>query len=365
MSDSKLRVLFTGYAPVHFVCFLPLFRRLVNEPDIEIHVAGGLREKTEEGHRFHTSAMYRPFGLSARQMLSMDEIAERDFDLLFAANTKMLMPRSAKASVQVFHGISFRNRAIRKENLGADYFFMAGPYMKRRFVEADLIGENDPRALDIGFMKTDRLVDGSLDRDALLASYGFDGSRPVLLYAPTGQKHCSMETMGMDFIRAVQESGKYDLLVKLHDHPHGCTENWAARVAEVENRHTRLVESFDVTPLLFMADLLVTDASSVSSEYSLVDRPMVFLDVPKLLKKAAGKEGSMMDTETWGRNGGLIVPDPEAALLAIEESLARPANKSEIRRQMAQDLFFNPGKSVDHALAWIRQSFVPSLSVAS
>ncbi len=363
---QPLRVLFTGYAPVHFVCFMPLYKQLVQEPGVELHVAGGLREKREDGnHRFHLHEMYRPFGVPTDRMLTMDEIANRDFDILFGANTKMLMPRSVKKKIQIFHGVSFRNRAIRKENLGADYFFMAGNYMRRRFEEADLLEPNDPRAINVGFLKTDGLVDGSLDRQSLLASYGFDGSRPVLLYAPTGQKHCSMETMGMDFIRAVQATNRYDLLVKLHDHPHGCTENWAAKIAELENQHTRLVESFDVTPLLFLSDLLITDASSVSSEFSLLDRPMVFLDVPKLLKKAAKKDGSMMDLATWGRNGGEIVPDPEAAIAAIDHALANPAAKSEIRRESAQDLFFNPGASVDFAMDWLRDNFINQPALVS
>lgn len=364
---QPLRVLFTGYAPVHFVCFLPLYKRLVQEPGVELHVAGGLREKRPEGFRFHLNAMYGPFGVPRERMLSMEEIAERDFDILFGANTKMLHPRSVDTKIQIFHGVSFRNRAIRPENLGADYFFMAGKYMRRRFEDANLLKDGDERAIDVGFLKTDGLIDGSLNRQSLLASYGFDGTRPVLLYAPTGQKHCSMETMGMDFIEAVQATGKYDLLIKLHDHPHGCTENWPAKIAELENDHTRLVESFDVTPLLFLADLLITDASSVSSEYSLLDRPMVFLDVPKLLKKAAKKDDSMMDLSTWGRNGGEVVPDPESAIKAIEHGLANPANKSEIRRQAASDLFYNPGSSVDFAMDWLRANFLnqPALTSAS
>ena len=60
---------------------------------------------------------------------------------------------------------------------------------------------------------------------------------------------------------------------------------------------TKDIEENDVTPLLFLADLLMTDASSVSSEYSLLDRPMVFLDVPKLLAKVAEKPG-FVDQET-------------------------------------------------------------------
>ena len=114
-----------------------------------------------------------------------------------------------------------------------------------------------------------------------------------------------------------------------------------------------------------MADLLITDASSVSSEYSLLDRPMVFLDVPKLLAKAAKKEGSMMDDDTWGRKGGIIVHNPDEAISAIASSLAPPEDQSDFRQAMADDLLFNPGCSVDSAMNWLRSSFITQTAVTA
>lgn len=356
--SAPLRVLFTGYAPVHFVCFQPIFERLLAEPGVEIHVSGGLREKTETGHLFHPLAMYRPLGVPADRILTVEQIAGMDFDLLFASNTKMLKPRSVGSCIQVFHGISFRNRAIREENLGADHFLIAGPYMERKFVEAGLLEPDDPRVVRSGFVKTDRLVDGSLDRAQLLSTYGFDGSRPVLLYAPTGQRHCSLDLCGLELIRKLKETGKYDLLIKLHDHPHGATRNWPAEIGELQDRHTILSDSLDVIPLLYLADLLISDASSVSNEYALRDRPMVFIDVPKLLEKAANKEGSMMDLATWGRSGGPVVRTADEAVAAVAEGLADPGRYSPQRRQIAADLFFNPGRATDFAVDWLRRHFL-------
>ncbi len=359
--STHRRVLFTGYAPVHFLCFQPLFERLLAEPGVDVYVAGGLREKTEDGHVFHPLAMYRPLGVPSSSILSMEQIAEMDFDLLFASNTKMLKPRSVGKCIQVFHGISFRNRAIRKENLGADHFLIAGPYMERKFVEAGLLQEDDPRVVRSGFVKTDRLIDGSLDRKKLLDTYGFDGSRPVLLYAPTGQKHCSLDLCGLELIQKLKETDQYDILVKLHDHPHGSTRDWPAEIGALQDRHTILSDSFDVIPLLFLADLLISDASSVSNEYALRDRPMVFIDVPKLLAKAAKKEGSMMDLQTWGRSGGPVVQTAEEAVQAVADGLADPEQYSEARRRIAADLFYNPGQATDYAVDWLRRtSFQPA-----
>ena len=60
------RILFTGYAPVHFVCFRPLFDQLSLDPDVEVLVSGGLRS-TDEAGQLHqdAAAMYASFDLPA------------------------------------------------------------------------------------------------------------------------------------------------------------------------------------------------------------------------------------------------------------------------------------------------------------
>jgi hypothetical protein len=354
---TPLQVLFTGYAPVHFVCFQPLYQHLRATSGVEVWFGGGLRSASETGMRHDPHALFAPFGIPAERVLALEEIRARDFDLLFAANSKLIEPRSVVKRVQIFHGISFRNRAVRGKNMGCDHYFVVGPYMLRKFREAGLFGQDDPRALPIGFMKTDRLVNGTLDRRTLLEHYGFDGSRPVVLYAPTGLEHNSLETMGVEVVERLRASRSFDLLVKLHDHPKVTSVDWAARLAPLENEHTRIVREFDVIPPLFLADLLVTDASSVASEYALLDRPMVFLDVPELIAGALAKNGSMADLDCWGRRAGTLVSRPEDALGALDDALAHPERHGELRRAMASDLFFHPGRATEHAVAWMRECY--------
>ena len=322
--------------------------------DFDVHVSGGLRSESDAGDRHHdAAAMYGPLGVPETRVRTVEQIADMDVDLLFGANTNLIMPRSVGRRIQLFHGISFRNKAVREENLGCDHYFIVGPYMRRKFAESGLLPEGEPRALPIGFLKTDRLLNGTLDRAALLRQHGFDGSRPVILYAPTGQKHNSMETMGEKVIRSLAATGQYDLLIKLHDHPKDDSINWFERLAPLEDAHTRVAREADVIPLLFLADLLITDASSVSSEYSLLDRPIVFLDVPKLIAKAS--RGGALDLDTWGRKGGLLVERPEEAAKAVADSIENPGRLSAIRQAMAADLFYNPGRATDAAWAWLEQ----------
>ena len=357
---SPTRILFTGYAPVHFACFKPLCDRLVNDRQIDVHVSGGLRQKTKHGTLYDHRGLYDRFGLAPDKVLSVEQIKEQDFDVLFAGNTKMILPRSVGMRIQIFHGVSFRNKAVRAENLGADFYFLVGPYMQRAFSRAGLLAPDDPRGLPIGFLKTDRLLNGELDRQALLDKHGFTGERPVVLYAPTGQKHNSLETMGEQIIERLAGTGQYDLLIKPHDHPKKTDIDWFAQLDRLQDHHTRLVSDPDVIPLLFMADLLITDASSVSNEYALLDRPMVFLDVPELIAKARNAKGAMVDLDTWGRRSGPLVREPNEIVAVVERSLEDPGRFSEVRQAIAADLFYNPGTATDAALEW----FSPTVALA-
>jgi CDP-glycerol:poly(glycerophosphate) glycerophosphotransferase len=347
------RILFTGYAPVHFVCFKPLYDSLVGEPDIEILVSGGLRSRSSDGMRHHdTAAMYDQFDLAPHTVVDAADVGDLDVDILFCSNTKPIKPHSYALSVEMFHGLSFRNRAVRTERVSYDRYFILGPYQHRRLLQRGVIHDDAAQGVPIGFPKTDRLVDGSLSRASTLAGLGLSGERSVVLYAPTGAHENSLETFGEELVRRLGASSEFDLLVKPHDHAKAAID-WFDRLAPLETDHVRLLRSADVIPALHAADLLISDASSIANEYLLLDRPLVFLDVPELLA-AAADEDDRLDLDTWGRKGGLVAQDVDEALRAIDEGLSKPDAQSDTRRAIAGDLFYNPGTATSMAVDRLR-----------
>ena len=84
---------------------------------------------------------------------------------------------------------------------------------------------------------------------------------------------------------------------------------------------------------------------------------MVFLDVPKLIASMMAREGSMLDMDTWGRRGGVIIKKPDKIVEAVDSSLANPSQHSDVRKAMAKDLFYNPGSATDEAIAWMSRAF--------
>lgn len=354
-SGRARRILFAGYAPVHFVCFRPLYERLRRLRGVDVVLSGGRDAGTAGEHALTAKELYAPFRVPPRQVAPLSRIRRQDFDLVFCAHVSGYFPRRDAGRIQLFHGVSFRNMAVRRDVLVYDHLFIVGPYMRRLFTENQLLRDGDPRLVPIGFPKLDALVDGSLSRRHILTRLGLPGRRPVVLYAPTGQKDNSLETgVGEAVIERLRRTGKYDVLIKLHDHPRDRATDWPARLRPLLDRHTKLVTDYDVVPYLFVADLLITDASSVSNEYALMDRPMVFLDVPQLLA-AMTKKGVSLDLDTWGRKGGVTVRWPDEAVEAVASSLAHPRRGSAVRRAMARDLFYNPGRATDAAMEWIQQ----------
>lgn len=351
------RILFTGYAPVHFVCFRPLFDALRRDPGTEVLVSGGVRSVAGEGPRHDTAAMYDSFDLPEGAVVDAADLPDLDVDVLVSASTKPIKPRSYQQGVQIFHGLSFRNRAIRSQNAGYDHYLLLGPYMRRTFERRGIMTPDDPRAAEVGFPKTDRLVDGSLDRATVLRELGFSGDRPVVMFAPTGAHGNAMEVYGEQLVKQLTASGDYDLLVKPHDHPKAPI-NWSERLAPLEDEHMRLLRSYDSVPALLASDVLISDASSIANEWLLLDRPLIFMDVPILLASAAA-EDDRLDLDTWGRKGGTVVADVAEAERAVADALAQPDAQSEMRRTIAADLFYNPGTATAAALARFREAVRP------
>jgi CDP-glycerol glycerophosphotransferase (TagB/SpsB family) len=115
----------------------------------------------------------------------------------------------------------------------------------------------------------------------------------------------------------------------------------------------RVVRGLDVVDYLLAADLLLTDASSVAIEYTLLDRPIVFIDVPKLLKNVT-RRGAPLDLTTHGRKIGSLARTPAEVVREIESGLERPGERGELRRATARDVFHDPGGATERVVSIVR-----------
>ncbi len=340
---TRKRVLFTGYAPIHFVCFLPVFLELAKDPRIELFVSGGFKSTSESGEiTFDLNGFYDRFPIDRKCVIPVETVREEHFDVLVSAHlSDTLFPKSVGKTVQIFHGVSFKNLAVRDKALRYDLLCLPGLYHAELYRKSGFIKDDSARCLLTGFAKIDSLVSGTLDKNALLSTLGLSTDLPTLLFAPTGEKYNALDTMGVKVIKAIADAGKWNLLVKPHDHPKKKVD-WFEELAPFESERLKLVKDKDIIPYLHAADLLITDASSVAVEYTLMNRPIIFLDIPKLFKRLK-KRAPNLDLDTYGRKIGRIVGKSDNLIDAIADSLANPDREAGIRKKMSDHIFHTPG----------------------
>lgn len=351
---AKKRILFSGYAPVHFICYLPIYQKLRQDPDIELFLSGGFRTKTKEVETFSIDGFYDDFPVDRSGIMSVQQTKKEDFDVFVCAHTgATLFPRHTGHSVEIFHGVSFKNLSIREKVLQFDTLCIAGRYHAERFEQQGLVRPGT-RYLLTGFPKADKLVSPDFDRLELFKKLELDPDKPTVLFAPTGEKGNALDVWGKDVIRALAGEEQWNLLVKPHDHPKK-ESDWFKKLAKFESHRMKLVHDRDITGTLRIADLLVTDASSVAVEFTLLDKPLLFMDVPGLIDRIK-RRAPAIDLETYGRKIGTTVNSPDKLTAAIADSLAHPDREGEIRRKMAKHLFHKPGGSVDRVVGVVRHA---------
>jgi hypothetical protein len=345
--SEKRRILFAGYAPVHALCFLPIYRQLASDPRVDVYLSGGFRQGKGENVTYRLDGFYDPFAVDREKLIPVERLAHEDFDVLVCSHlSDVFFPRQVKKTVQIFHGVSFKNLAVREKALRFDILCLPGRYHADLYRQNGLLRDNSSTFLLTGFPKVDALVSGEHDRCTTLENLGLDPSRRTVLFAPTGEKYNALESMGIEVIWRIAQEQSWNLLVKPHDHPKNKID-WFSELATLENERVKLVRGLDVLPLLNAADVLMTDASSVAVEFTLLDRPIVFLDVPKMFKKVTERAPSL-DLETYGRKIGLVVKKPRSIVAALEACMEGLGEESEIRKTMARHVFHRPGQASDN-----------------
>ena len=337
------RVLVYVRAPMNFIVMAPVYRRMASDARVKfffITSEGASREadvysEAEEG----------------LTVLRASEARLMKFDACLAADFIWLtLPRGTRR-VQMFHGVAGKYANVydtpEQSVRGWDRLFFINRRRLQNFIRVGAIDADSPAARLVGMPKVDCLVDGSLSRNAVLEKLGINPQRKVVLYAPTWSAHSSLVTMGQELVERLVAAG-YAVIVKLHDRSHDPQEvnsggvDWVSRFGPLlRDSGGHLATSSDSCPYLAAADVMITDHSSIGFEYLLLDRPLVRIEVPELLKQA-NVNPEYVDLLA---KASLSVTTASETLAAVERGLAEPGLNSEARRVVASDLFHSPGNA--------------------
>ncbi|MCX8037128.1 MAG: CDP-glycerol glycerophosphotransferase family protein [Candidatus Sumerlaeia bacterium] len=352
--DGKKRIVFYAVSPVKYIHFRPIHERLRRDDRFEIYLTGHL---FRHGRAADLYALFDlPPGAQVIEENDLDELPQ--IDLWISADYRLpsrLLDRRSPArkacKVQIFHGVSMKNGAIQENMKRFDKLCLVGPRMKRLFIESQLYSPDADAFEETGMPKTDCLLDGSLDREVIFRKLDLQPDRPTVLFAPTWVKGSNLvDTLGMALMRQFA-SLDCNFLIKLHDSffdPTKETINWQERLEQLRSERVRIIRDPDCCPYLFISDLLISDASSIANEFTLLDRPLIFMKVSSEILH----HYKHADLE-HGQESGWTISNATEFKSLLSYALQHPNEHSAVRRRKAQDLFYNPGKATDAVIGFI------------
>ena len=334
---------------MNFATVAPIVDRLQHDPRIKMYLTTSETPDRTADVYASASPAHQRIRPSAAALLHFDAYLTADF--LWAR-----LPRGTRR-VQTFHGVAGKFRTVYDSPVnsmrGWDRLFFINALRLQNFIDIGAIDADSPAIRLIGMPKLDCLVDGSLERDKILESLGIEPKRKTVLYAPTWSKYSSVASMGEELVRRLGSSG-YTVIVKLHDRSrqgddyHAGGVDWGQRLLPILQTVGGVLATGSNSSLyLAAADLLITDHSSVGFEYLLLDRPLLRIHVPELLKNTDIEPlyvQLMADAAT-------SVSSIEDLEKAVDRNFTNPGEKSTSRKEVANKMFYRPGTATARAIA--------------
>jgi hypothetical protein len=344
--SGRRRVLVDARTPVNFTMVAPIVRAMAADRHVQFFFTAS-EEPGRMAAIYHEAPGVRTIHPRRAALMKFDAYVASDF--MWAS-----LPRGT-CRVQIFHGVGGKygfdapTRSMREWHR----LFFVNERRLRNFIAAGAIDADSPAIRLVGMPKADCLVDGTFQRERVLASLGLDPSRPTVLYAPTWSPASSLNAIGVDLVQGLLQM-PINVIVKLHDRSRDLRErysggvDWAARLQPLlPAGQAALAPGHDISPYLVASDVMVTDHSSAGFEFLLRDKPIVRIHRPELIALA----NIHADYVKLLASVAESVDDAAGALSAVERGLADPAARSLERRRVAADLFYQPGGATARAVA--------------
>jgi CDP-glycerol glycerophosphotransferase (TagB/SpsB family) len=346
---EKRQVLVDGRTAMNYATVAPIVEGLQKDSRVKLFFTAS--ETPDQLEKIYAEAR-QPY-----QLVRPKQAALMHFDAYLTADFLWArLPRGTRR-VQTFHGVAGKYRTVYDSPAdsmrGWDRLFFINKRRLQNFIDTGAVDADSPAIRLIGMPRLDCLVDGSLERNQILTSMGIDPARKTVLYAPTWSRYSSVASMGEEIVKRLGAAG-YAVIVKLHDRSrqgddyHSGGADWGQRLAPLLQANGGvLATGSNSSTYLMAADVLITDHSSVGFEYLLLDRPLIRIHVPELLEKTDIEPvyvQLMIDAST-------SVLNIEQLVAAVDESFANPQRKSESRRAVAGEMFYQPGTATTRAIA--------------
>ncbi len=330
-ADGKpVRVLFYFFKNVHIPVLLPVYREMKRQGGFEIAFAmHGYDRHIRAGMESYELELLRREGAPIVQ-----DPSEWRADVTLMADNVAFNLFGCGEIVNIGHGLLSKGQyftdtdMIHRENL-EDLLCVPGPYHRQRIAEG---GRVFIPVVATGFPKLDKLFDpNGPSREQLLKRYKIDPSKRVVLYAPTF--NMSLSSIPILWMRVAELADEDTvLLIKLHS---SSLPEFKDSYRELAETHKNVIYSDDpdITNLLRVADVMVTDVSSVMMEFMALDKPVVLFDNPN---QYTYRHYDPRDIEYAWRDVGIRASTLDEVKDAVARSFANPGEFHAKRKEYGE-----------------------------
>ena len=215
-----------------------------------------------------------------------------------------------------------------KANQKMTHLIVNSEYTKGIYKEAFRVSEDKIHVL--GLPRTDLFIDKEYQmkkRESFYREYPELADKYIILYAPTFRdEEIAHPVIPLDFDRLLSVLPE-DTVFMLRLHPHVAKAYSDKRLETYEGKILNMSDYPKVSTLLFVADELITDYSSIIFEYCVLERPMLFYAYDLEYFEARGR--------SFYEDYQLYVPGPVAE--TEEELYENIIKKRQERSAMAKD----------------------------
>lgn len=233
-----------------------------------------LKEQKEEYLWFLTDNLKGKFPFEQEpHTYDLEELVAWQSDAIFCPGNEV--PHYLRGvKVQIFHGLAGEKKGHFRIRHYFDLYLTQGPYFTRKFRRLKRRHRNF-EVVETGWPKLDVFArDSDIYKSEKTALLNKHKAEKLLLYAPTFSPSLTSAPHLLKEIKELAKEENYLILIKFHD----------LMAPEVVEDYRKLSESVaniileeepNITKFLLMADLMISDTSSVVYEFLLLDKPVI------------------------------------------------------------------------------------------
>jgi len=180
--------------------------------------------------------------------------------------------------VEIFHGIGVEKPSHYKIRHFFDVYCTSGPYVTKRFKELQqkygyfLVRET-------GWLKVDHILNYPVSD--LHTKFQLPENSDIVLYAPTCSRRMhSAKALLKIMPEIIAENEVW--LIKFHEL---MDKKIIKKYQELNDSRVRIIKNHDITPYLHLANVLISDTSSVVYEFLILNKPVITYRTRKLKDK--------------------------------------------------------------------------------